>query len=456
MRSAGFQKGDVAAIFHEKTPSAFAAMIACLKLGVIYTNLDIETPAPRLKRILAQCQPRRILVERPGKLPLDEMEVLVLPKGLGEESAPGEVPKLEVEEDDPAYIMFTSGSTGFPKGAVMSHGNVLRFIHWVAQEYQFATGERCTNLNPMYFDNSVFDFYGGLFNGATLVPFSREYLDHGRGLLKCVNEKKCTIWFSVPSLLVYLLITKAFSGEVLSSLRKIIFGGEPFPIARLRQLRNFINDDVALYNVYGPTECTCICSSHLIRECDLLQEKDCLPLGRLSDLFEGEIFLDGAPADEGELYLRGSNVGLGYYRDPERTQQAFVRNPLFDRPEMIHYKTGDLVSRGDDGELYFKGRVDHQIKHLGYRIELEEIEFHISSLPNVKEVLCLYRKLGDGLGEIVAVIHGDSSLREESIFEQLRCLLPKYMMPKTIHFTSSIPRNANGKRDRLALAEEFG
>ncbi|WP_219135511.1 AMP-binding protein [Janthinobacterium sp. UMAB-60] len=458
----GLRQGQVVALFHDKSPAAFAAMLACLRLGLIYTNLDPGSPWERIRKILQTCQPALIasgFADRPfhAELTADGLpETLVLQQALDLATAnPADMPLPPIIAPDggaPAYIMFTSGSTGMPKGAVMSHANLLWFAAWTRERFAIVPDDVISNVNPMYFDNSVFDFYSSILCGATLLPINAEQVRDTRLLVRLINQAACTLWFSVPSLLVYLLTTRALSPTDWPSLRKIVFGGEGFPKTRLRQLYELFGQRAELENVYGPTECTCICSAHTITVQDFDDMQSLAPLGLLAQNFDFEILAaDSARPERGQLFLRGPQVGLGYYNDPQRRAAAFIQNPRHNLYADIGYLTGDIVQRDSRGWLHFKGRVDFQIKHMGYRIELEEIEAALGSVSGVMECAVVYQKMGNATGEILAFAVVHAALSAEQLQEALTSLLPAYMQPRHMTILEKLPKNANGKIDRIAL-----
>jgi D-alanine--poly(phosphoribitol) ligase subunit 1 len=459
------KKGDVIAIFNEKTSLAYSLMLGCLKTGMIYTNLDISSPWPRIEKILHTCEPKAIFFDQAENNIIEECKKsfpsvqsfnladVDLQKEISSRHKKNLELSYEVHGGDAAYIMFTSGSTGFPKGAVMSHNNLLNFIQWGRRTFNINPDDIFTNANPIYFDNSVFDFYTSLFNGATLVPLSHALVKNARALVKAINESQCTIWFSVPSLLVYLLTTKALSKEDFKHIRRISFGGEGFPKNKLKQLYDLFGERVTLFNVYGPTECTCICSSYTISADDFKNMNELAPLGYIAPNFGYEILpLDKNNIHFGELALTGPCVGLGYYNDPDRTGKAFVQNPNRKFHQLM-YKTGDVVERALNGYLHFRGRVDNQIKHMGYRIELEEVEAAFSSLHYINEVGVIYEKINAELGQIKAFVSiNENNKDNEIILGDIRKLLPPYMIPRVIRILQTLPKNANGKIDRKQLA----
>ncbi|HTF05136.1 MAG TPA: amino acid adenylation domain-containing protein [Bacteroidia bacterium] len=455
----GMRKGQVIAIFNNKSATAYACILACLKIGVLYTNVDFTSPWERVQKILERCKPVFILDDNSGAEILSHIPANAI-INIGTASFQEEIAAMDagnpacvkdITGSDPAYIMFTSGSTGFPKGAVMSHQNVINFVNWAQATFAITHEDVFTNVNQIYFDNSVFDIYCSLLSGAALVPVHTDGVKDPKSIVKTINDSGCTIWFSVPSMLVYLLTTKALAKEDFTSIRRVLFGGEGFPKSKLKQLFTLYGDRMELHNVYGPTECTCICSSYRISTVDFENMNELAPLGFLAPNFSYYLISED---DEhaGELVLGGPNVGLGYYNDPERTAAAFVT-----RPGHLHfewcYRTGDLVRVDEHGHLHFKGRADNQVKHMGYRIELEEIEAGFNAIPYVNEVGVIYEKMGEGLGQIKAFLSiNDPAKKTADLQADIKKILPAYMVPRIIVILDNLPKNKNGKIDRKQLA----
>lgn len=462
----GVARGDIVCIFNNKSSLAFAAMLACLKIGAAYANLDTSSPPERVGKMLDTCRPALLLVDGAPEAALRkicggvEMIALTSPEFavlLEEQQAEDLRESAGITGADPAYIMFTSGSTGFPKGVVISHGNVLNFIAWARETFQISQADRFTNVNPIYFDNSVFDFYASLFTGATLCPFSAGFLKEPRKLVLGVNDLGCTVWFSVPSLLVYLLTLRALGADDFPDMTRIIFGGEGFPKNKLRQLYRLIGNRAQLINVYGPTECTCICSAYPISREEAEDRSGLAPLGKMAPNFGFCVDSAAGDPDCGELLISGPNVGLGYLNDPGRTERSFIQEPGENRFRRIVYRTGDLVHVDAEGVLHFRGRADNQIKHMGHRIELEEIEAAFSGLGYVDEVAVVYRdapgsaNAASETGRIVAYVGCLDEKPVRDILNDVKSKLPPYMMPKEVRMMQLLPKNANGKIDRARL-----
>ena len=457
----GLERGDIIAIAGSKEYASYALMLACIKTGVIYTNIDPEVSPKWLSHIIEICHPKKIFcgsfvgnnLKQAAEIfskDISSTEKLLL---RASKLANPQVNNFNaVDGSAIAYIMFTSGSTGKPKGVAVTHQNLIHLIEWGIKRFNIQPTDIFTNVNPMYFDNSVFDFYVALFSGASLAPIKKEIVSHPKLLVEYVSRIGCTIWFSVPSLLIYLMTTKVLSQNVFKALRIIIFGGEGYPKVELKKLYDLFADHTQFINVYGPTECTCICSSYQISQNDFNDLEGLPPLGQINQNFSFVILdADEKKAEKGELCLIGPNVAAGYFNDPKRTANAFYSYSKHGHHNAKMYKTGDLVQQ-KNGMLYFLGRKDHQIKHMGYRIELEAIEQAINKLDNVNQVAVLYKKENQIFGKLVAYIASDVDFIDSKyVNSRLNELLPAYMIPNHYHFFDQLPKNANGKIDRSSL-----
>lgn len=465
----GIERNDVIAILNNKSELSYAIMLACLKIGAVYTNLDPASPLERFNRMINLCNPKIIFYYKNSEKStvVDEF-IFNRVKGIeysssrfsesissSNNSFPGY--NKSITGNTPAYIMFTSGSTGFPKGVVITHSNILNFIEWSKLTYCTTSDDVFTNINPMHFDNSVFDFYSSLFTGASMIPAGEELTRTPRRLLDALNPLRPTIWFSVPSMLVYVLKMRALKETDLPSLRIVSFGGEGFPKNQLRPLWSQWGHRVSFINVYGPTECTCICSSYNVTDEDMKND-DLLPLGPIAPNFyslildiKGEKVANGKI---GELCIGGPNVGLGYVNNKEKTNEVFIENSFISSHIEKIYKSGDLVRFDKEKNLlYFIGRIDNQIKRMGYRIELEEIEAALNSLPYITESAVIYFNTENFKEKIVACVCSEKP-DEGNISTDLNRLIPAYMKPDIYVFYNHLPKNQNGKIDRLTLKEE--
>jgi D-alanine--poly(phosphoribitol) ligase subunit 1 len=460
--SVGIKAYDVIGIFNTKEPISYASMLACLKIGATYTNIDKENPRIRLEKILKTCKPKLLVSDHtPSDLiqnvsKKQNIKLINLNNGRIFEKFNDKNLKIsnKIIGSTPAYIMFTSGSTGAPKGVTISHANILSFLGWSIDRYEVTNKDIFAQVSPMYFDNSVFDFYAALFSGASLVPIKKEITTNLPKLIDLVDSMQCTIWFSVPSFLVYLQTMKVLTDKTFQSIRVFTFGGEGFPKNELKKLYNLYSKKAKLINVYGPTEGTCICSSYDISEKDFKDMNTLAPLGTINQNFEyiivNENMQEVQNGEKGELCLIGPNVALGYYNDMERTNQSFVQNPKITTHKDIIYKTGDVIYE-KEGLLCFAGRIDNQIKHMGYRIELEEIESALNGLEYVNQSVVIYERIKVNYGKIIAFIATCENINELKIKKDLQKILPNYMIPNIVETRKELPKNMNGKVDKKSL-----
>jgi D-alanine--poly(phosphoribitol) ligase subunit 1 len=456
----GLKRGDVVAIIHSKEYLSFVLMLACLKTGIIYTNIDPESPVERFRNMLEIAAPVRIFTDQFCSPELNKMSLAcgvviesinsLLSNQVGCSDTLHAICQM-LDGDTIAYIMFTSGSTGKPKGVVITHQNLLHFINWSASYFHITPKDRVANVNPMFFDNSVFDFYTAIFSGACLVPVKKQLLSSAKLLINFIDEMECTIWFSVPSLLIYLMTMRVLTADSFQYVRAIVFGGEGYPKVELKKLFDLYSSRIKFVNVYGPTEGTCICSSYELTAQDFVDLSGLPPLGYINPNFSYLIQNSAGECDnEGELCLLGPNVGRGYFNNPDITAKAFVEQTGhgFYRAKM--YRTGDIVTL-KDGLLYFIGRKDNQVKHMGYRIELEEIELAIGLISEVTQVAVIYQKTTTLYGKIIAYVASQAPLEQEYIRNKISTKLPSYMLPNLIMLMQHLPKNPNGKIDKAAL-----
>ncbi len=461
--NSGLQRGEVIVIASNKGILTYALMLAALRLGIPYVNIDVHAPASRNSSIIQLSNSTFLFFDDPiysqsmddlatrTNCQVTEIKLQTLPLVSSSDREKQLQWMRQIDGSSIAYLMFTSGSTGIPKGVAITHQNVLHLIAWGQHFFQIQPQDNFAQLSPLYFDNSVFDFYVALFSGASLSPVSRSLLSKPYDLVDFVGKMNCTIWFSVPSLLIYLMTMKAMTTQALPKLRNIVFGGEGYPKMELQKLYQSFAAQASLVNVYGPTECTCICSAYALSEKDFTKLDGLPPLGTLNPNFD-YLILDEQEKEtnHGELCLIGPNVGAGYFNESERTANSFITLKESKRFMKRMYKTGDLVKELD-GILYFVGRKDNQIKHMGYRIELEEIEQALVKLPHIYQAAVVYHRVSVAYGKLIGFVASTETILEQQVLEALSNLLPEYMIPSRIVVQQGLPISPNGKVDRQRL-----
>jgi amino acid adenylation domain-containing protein len=480
LAAAGVELRDRVGIHLPKRVETVAALYAVMKAGAAYVPLDPRAPVHRLGMVAADCRVAA-LVTTPARVAglLEAMEGHV-PRAVvlvGDDAEDGgEAPDLPcpviryeeavavggesfdpgVIEDDLAYILYTSGSTGIPKGVMLTHRNALSFVQWCHERIGVRPDDRISNHAPLHFDLSVFDLYLASMAAVPLVLVPDDEAYFGSALLKLIRDEGVTVWYSVPSALT--LMVRAASGpEDLVGLRTVVFAGEVFPTKNLRELQRMLPSETELWNLYGPTE-TNVCTYYRVRE--LPEDDRTIPIGRACE--NDEVFAigeDGAVAgmgEEGELFVRGPTVMKGYWGKPERTAEMLVKDP---RPEAYGdpvYRTGDLVRLRPDGDYDFLGRRDHQIKSRGYRIELGDIEAALNAHPSLAEAVAVAIPHEDWGTAIVACVVARDGVRVgiTELKRHLASRVPRYMIPARVEILERLPRTSNGKIDRTRLKEE--
>jgi D-alanine--poly(phosphoribitol) ligase subunit 1 len=464
-RCVGF--GDVIALQLPKRRIAYALLLACLRLGAPYVFLDPKNPPQRTTRILAQLRPKILFSDTETTNPFGEALVLA---AAGDETwlADAETmaeddPRSTVLGTDPAYIMFTSGSTGEPKGAVIPHQGVLSLMEWAGKIVGSPARERFTGINPLHFDNSVFDIYCGLLNGAALVPIETSEITNPATWVKTIRAARASVMFAVPTLFLILDQLGLLTPKALPDIRIFQFGGEGYPIGKLRDFHDRFAGSARLINVYGPTETSCICSSvEITREVLSARDNEFPPLGRMHPDFTYAVLDDSQNAvprgQSGELWIGGPCVGLGYFANSEETAARFRQDPRQNQYRAINYRSGDRVREDELGCLWFQGRVDNQVKIRGHRIELEEIDLAVQSIPDVQRAVAVVLAGTDG-SEIAVAYTAPRAVAAQEVLAVCKEKLPAYMRPAQVVQFDDLPRNANGKVDRKAtkaLMEQTG
>lgn len=354
---------------------------------------------------------------------------------------------------DPVYCIFTSGSTGVPKGVVVSHRGMIDLgWGWILKEFDLSDKDVIGNQAPFYFDGSVKDICICLMGGATMYIIPNKCFSFPKLLGQFLNEKKITsIWWATSA-----VVLAANSGILEVNppkyVRFVTFGGESMPIKQLKQWQKAV-PSATYVNLYGPTEVS-VDSTYYVVNRDFTDDET-LPIGNACKnkavLVLNEENKPVGIDEPGELCMRGTGVALGYYNNREKTEEAFVQNPLHDFYEDKIYRTGDIVKYNEHGELVFVSRKDFQVKHMGYRIELGEIEAGVNAITGVTEAACVFDKDSD----VIILYYATSDNKERDIFNLAKDRLPKYMQPGIVHRLDALPHNANGKIDRIALKKIY-
>jgi D-alanine--poly(phosphoribitol) ligase subunit 1 len=451
------------AVFLPKSAEVVIANLGIAYSGNMYMNLDVKSPAGRIGNILRNVAPVLVVTDQ-SLLPAlrstgfdDERVVLVdellSPDAAIDESALSER-RSAVLDVDPLCIINTSGSTGTPKGVVLNHRGTIDFMDWAFERLSLRGDARIGSLSPFYFDIYTLELNYCLATGATMVLVPEQLAAFPAKLVEFISAQRISFIFWVPSIMVNISNQSLLERFDMSALTMIWFAGEVFPMKHLNRWRSAI-PGATFVNLYGPIEASVDCTYFVLdRE---FGDDDPLPIGfpcRNTDvLVLNEENRPCAVGEHGELCVRGSSLAMGYWNDPEKTARAFVQNPLNSRYPEIIYRTGDVVYRTERGEIMFVGRKDFQIKHMGYRIELPEIEHQVLCLAGIANACVLYNR---GRKEITLFYETDgAAVTPAQIRQHLSTVFPKYMWPTAFHHLDELPRNPNGKIDRNGLAEAF-
>lgn len=468
----GVVPGDRVGLLLPKSLQLPIAVFGCLKAGAIVVPLDAQSPAERLALMIRDAGIRHVIVlpeqsRLVGKLcAIDGLDIRLI-LGLDARRAhqstvvswaelqpENSAPAIVMQEDDPAYLLYTSGSTGQPKGILHSHRSGLAYARLSADLYDINSDDILGNFAPLHFDQSTFDFYSGPLRAATTVMIPQAFGFATASLAKLIEEERLTIWYSVPSVLIQLILRDALVDTNLSSLRWVLFGGEPFPPKHLSRLMALM--PTAQYsNVYGPTEvnqCTCF----NVRGDQSVEEP--LPIGRVWGNTEA-LVVDGndrpvASGEPGELLIRSPTMMLGYWGRPDLNERAFFIRQRDGGLSDRFYRTGDLVSMRDDGEFEFLGRKDRQIKSRGHRVELDEVEAVLCGHVDIDEA-ATFTVEDDEQGTLIeaaVILRRKAKVSNKEINRHAARMLPGYAVPRRIHVVTEYPRTRTGKVDRKALA----
>ena len=427
-------------------------LVATLFAGCCYVMLDDASPTGRLRSICDTAGITLILCDEANAAtaatlaanPLQISAAIATPANsdlvhqVVQSTLPG----------TPAYLLFTSGSTGAPKGAVLTHRNVLSYQQWFCSCFNIGPNTRFGSQTALSFSMSVSDVYATLFSGGYMYLIPKTAFSFPLPLMDLLDAQRINTIYWVPSALGLWYAWKALDQRQPKYLQQVLFAGEALAVPVLNYYLQHM-PHVQYANLYGPTETTDICTYYKVPG---PLNGSSIPIGVACQGCQVMCVKDGklcAPGEEGELYVKGEFVSPGYYREEQKTAAAFVQNPLHHNYPDPVYKTGDLAVQNKDGVYTFTGRADFMIKRAGYRIEPGEIESAAMQNPAVTAAAALYKD-----EQIVLFYCG--SIKPDNLFAHLRSALPGYMVPNTCKKLPIMPVNANGKADRKLLMSKIG
>lgn len=441
-------------IFMEKSINTLCTFFGVVYAGCCYSLINPELPKDRLKAIIQVLESKYIITDEEhyetAKKYFDNVQILLIENLLKEQINSEELIKVREKmiDTDPLYINFTSGSTGIPKGVVINHQTTINFISEFTKKFEINSKDIIGNQAPWDFDVSVKDIYSSISTGATMVIIPKRLFSRPAELLDYLCNNKITTLIWAVSALCLITTFHGLDYKIPKDINKIMFSGEVMPIKHVSQWIEKL-PDAKYVNLYGPTEITCNCTYHIVNKKKVYEKS--IPIGK-SFNNESVFLLDDSNKEikncneTGEICVRGSTLALGYYNNLEQTNKSFIQNPLNNKYNEIIYKTGDLGYYDENKDLNFAGRKDFQIKHLGHRVELEEIERAMETLKNVERACCTYNQ---DKGKIIGFYVGSIDSRDLKL--NLKNKLPTYMIPNVLKQIDKFPLNKNGKINRKKL-----
>ena len=455
--SMGIAQNKPVGVFLDKSIESVYANLGILYAGDFYMNLDIKTPAERIRNIIQLVEPAAIISTTRQIKPIEGIiplttQVILLDEA--DETADVDATAIlrrlsTIIDTDPSCIINTSGSTGTPKGVVLNHKSFFDFIEWAIDTFHFGDDLVMGSLSPIVFDIYSFELCMLMAKASTLVVLPAHLAAFPAKILEVLEQHKVNFLFWVPTIMVNIANMDLLSAFKLESLKTVWFAGEVFPTKQYNYWHHHL-PQTTFANLYGPIEITLDCTYYIINK--EIPDEAPLPIGypcRNTDILvlDDEDRLVKEANVEGELCVRGTSLAMGYYNNPEKTAAAFVQNPLNKAYPEVIYRTGDIVCYSEEGLIMFKGRKDNIVKHQGYRTDLGEIEHVIiNTLKLVKNGCIVYNQAEK---QITLFYEAEEEVPVTEFRLSIGKVLPKYMIPTAYHRLEQLQRNANGKIDRL-------
>ena len=455
--SMGIAQNKPVGVFLDKSIESVYANLGILYAGDFYMNLDIKTPAERIRNIIQLVEPAAIISTTRQIKPIEGIipsttQVILLDEA--DETADVDTTAIlrrlsTIIDTDPSCIINTSGSTGTPKGVVLNHKSFFDFIEWAIDTFHFGDDLVMGSLSPIVFDIYSFELCMLMAKASTLVVLPAHLAAFPAKILEVLEQHKVNFLFWVPTIMVNIANMDLLSAFKLDSLKTVWFAGEVFPTKQYNYWHHHL-PQTTFANLYGPIEITLDCTYYIINK--EIPDEEPLPIGypcRNTDILvlDDEDRLVKEANVEGELCVRGTSLAMGYYNNPEKTAAAFVQNPLNKAYPEVIYRTGDIVCYSEEGLIMFKGRKDNIVKHQGYRTDLGEIEHVIiNTLKLVKNGCIVYNQAEK---QITLFYEAEEEVPVTEFRLSIGKVLPKYMIPTAYHRLEQLQRNANGKIDRL-------
>jgi amino acid adenylation domain-containing protein len=475
----GVSIGDHVVYYMKRDPSCLVATVAILKAGAAYIPVDPKMPPERVCQIIKDSKPKvvicddstlNITIEFQDQLSVYYFHIVSLDYKIEASIPCGSVffkddvqsvnhlqDTLKGKPDDVAYVLYTSGSTGIPKGVMVTHRNIRNYIDWAVSFFKITANDNLLGTAPLHFDMSTFDIFCPFLSGATLFLATGYKLLFPEQLTRFIEDSQITVWKGVSSLLMYMCRANVVKFGRMKSLKTVIYAGEPLATQYLIDWMRAL-PQASFYNGYGPTEATGISLCYHVKHIPKPSEK--IPIGHPCKGAQVVVLGDDGqsvnPGDIGELCISGVCLSKGYLNDNEKTRSNFTAPPTgSDLGDRI-YHTGDLVQQSPTGEYVFISRKDQQVKWMGYRIELGEIETNLLAHPKVNDAVVLKIETSDvGISELIAFFESDEILSGNELSGFLGRLLPNYMVPQNYIQVKYMPRNDRGKISRQEIIRMY-